>query len=179
MSNRWFVVKSKASQEQLVDIGLSKIGFSGFYPTRSCIISHAGKKTEVLRPLFPLYTFAYFDRDVDDWGKIIRMRGVDTVLGVRRGIVGNSPSAVPHGVVERLIQIAEVSGGSIPVQGDQFKPLEHGARVRLEDGPFQGFSALVDADHKTRVKVLLDILGKETPIWVTRDTLSLESDVAT
>jgi transcription antitermination factor NusG len=188
MTERWYVVKIKSGQEKIADRELRDAGFFGFYPTRLCRVISRGKKTEVMRPLYPLYTFSRFDRDNQSWGKILRLRGVDTILGVRKSSGKpltwgtrdsfGQPVPVPVGVVEALMQLAEISGGSIPVKGDQFTPLAQGTPIRVCEGPFAGLDGLVDQDQRTRVRILLDILGKQTPISISREALSLESGAA-
>lgn len=50
---------------------------------------------------------------------------------------------------------------------------KHNDRVMIVDGPFKGWQGLVDTDHHSRVRLLLDIMGRSTPIFVARESVAL------
>jgi len=73
---------------------------------------------------------------------------------------GDQPHPVPHGVVEALIAAAD--GRGILELG---RKLQVGGPVRLMAGPFADQLAILeDLDDSGRVRVLLDILGRQVAI---------------
>lgn len=180
----WFVVQTRAGQEKAASRAIASNGIFTFLPTFVRLVSIGRRREIVVRPLFPLYLFATFDVDSSAWGAILRTAGVVTVLGVRRpsgfgpGLRGEPepqtvPIPIPERVVTKLQEAAEANGGHVPIiEEDTSLPrLERGQRVRVIMGAFDGFEGLVDRDHKERVRVLLDILGRETPTMVDREAL--------
>lgn len=186
---RWYVVQTQPGQEKLASKMVEKLGVEIFYPTFKRTVMHGRRKEQVVRPLFPTYFFASFERD-GDWGPILRCHGVFTVLGINkrpgkpkdflaRPIEGErlsetKPIAVPIGVVEALRAVAMANGGHFEIEKPipKLPRLKPGTKVRVTDGLLQGLSGLVDRDHKERVRVLLDILGGKTPIVLPRESLS-------
>lgn len=159
------------------------------------MVSHARRCEEVKRPLFPLYLFARFNAEKDDYGAILRMPGVHTILGIRRlpgkpvvmprgktpvtqdvtaGYYGDrmQPLAVPDIVIDELKAAAAENGGHVALEQPQPTRFEKGTPVVILDGALQGWTGLVDRDHHRRVRVLLDIVGRETPIVVPRESLA-------
>ena len=73
---------------------------------------------------------------------------------------GEQPHPVPHGVVEALIAAADARG--ILQLG---RNLQVGGHVKLLAGPFAEQLAILDhLDESGRVRVLLDILGRQVTI---------------
>jgi transcriptional antiterminator RfaH len=73
---------------------------------------------------------------------------------------GEQPHPVPHGVIEALIASADARG--ILQLG---RNLQVGGPVRLLAGPFADQLAILDhLDESGRVRVLLDILGRQVTI---------------
>jgi transcription antitermination factor NusG len=180
----WYVVQTRAGQEKAASKAIRGIGIEVFYPTYCRIVSIGRRREIVVRPLFPLYLFAAFDVDGNAWGGILRTTGVVTVLGVRRpvgfgpGLRGEiepqtMPISIPDRIVAKLQELAEANGGHIPImtEDESLPRLSPGQKVRVIMGAFDGFEGLVDRDHTTRVRVLLDILGKSTPTMVDREAL--------
>ena len=199
MSFPWFVVQTRAGQERAVSRAIEQIEtVDVFFPTIRRTI-HTGRRVEaVIRPLFPLYLFAAFDVRANSWGQILRTVGVHTILGINRRpgfpvtFLGAKPIAngrysetppipVPDYVITALQAAAALGGGHVPIMEKFNEPLRRlvpDERVRVIEGPFDGFSGLVDRDQKTRVWVLLDILGKERPTLVPREALAPELSAA-
>jgi transcriptional antiterminator RfaH len=73
---------------------------------------------------------------------------------------GEQPHPVPHGVIEALIAAADARG--VLQLG---RNLQVGGPVRLLAGPFAEQLAILDhLDESGRVRVLLDILGRQVTI---------------
>lgn len=184
---RWFVIATKPGMERGVDRGVKTLNVGHLCPLHVRVVRHAGRDERVKRPLFPLYTFAQFDiADPNDpWPKILRIPGVVTILGMKRASRGltetqlrsidaQKPTPMRPGVIEHLQQLMDVNGGAIPLQKKAFQPLEKGTKVTIIEGPFSSFEGLVVEDARTRVKVLLDLFGRSTPLELHRDQIRLQ-----
>lgn len=188
---RWYVIQTRAGMERTADRCIERLGFEHYLPMFSRMVSHAGRRERVARPLFPLYTFVRFTVDRDPWGRILRVVGVQTILGVdripgipkgsvpgSRAIVGVIPAAkrpvpMPDRAIEELKENAAANHGYIELAPAPKPRLNPGDTVRITEGPFDSFEGLVDRDQKTRIFVLLDFLGREMEIPFERDSLEL------
>lgn len=183
----WFVVNTKPGCEKLANTAIQEGGFETFFPTHTKEIRHARRTQLVERPLFPLYIFVTFDPEQQfpnaHWGAILHMRGVRTILGMRRqlGIPANwirddkplMPLSISESVVRELRILCNAHGGSIRLASDTSMEMPSGSKIKVLNGPFRGFEGLVDRDEKVRVTILLDILGRSTPVSVSREHLAL------
>lgn len=161
----WFVVQSKPGQEIKAWVGVAEQGFETFFPSLTKEIRHARRVEKVVRPLFPCYLFVTFDL-ADPWGPILHTRGVQTILGVA---TAGQPVRTPWGFVEMLsgqARAGHFTQGAAPIER-----FAAGEKVKIMQGPFTGFEAIVDIDERQRVKVLLDFLGTQTPISLQREAV--------
>lgn len=76
MALNWFVAISKPAKETVAAVAIAEKGFSVFLPMDLVWRSHAGKREQVNRPLFPRYIFTQFDRAIDDFSRIFYCRGI-------------------------------------------------------------------------------------------------------
>jgi transcription elongation factor/antiterminator RfaH len=154
---RWFVVHTLPHQEKRAQLQLENQTYRTFLPRRERTIRHARKLTTVVRPFFPRYLFIVLDLERHQW------RAVNGTLGVA-GLVmqGDRPHPVPPGIVETLLASTGPDGML------QTRPQLHvGDPVRLTQGPFAEYLGTLDRlDDSGRVRVLLDILGRQVPILV-------------
>jgi transcription antitermination factor NusG len=161
-------------------------GVPSFFPQHMRLFVEHGKTVQINRPLFPLYTFAQFDPHdkADPWPVILRIPGVSTILGMKRAsreltedqlrsIDLQKPSPIRSDVIEKLQVLVETYGGAIPLQKKSAEKLLKNTRVKILDGAFEGFEGLIDEDHVTRVRVLLDIFGRSTPISIPREAIAI------
>lgn len=170
---------------------VEKLDIEVFLPTFKRTIAVGRRREQVIRPLFPLYTFASFEVEQAIWGAILRTPNVETILGVKRKAVppgarpsdyaryGQSrPIPVPDYLITALKQAAILGGGHIPIIDTRDQPLPRLVPrqvVRVIEGPFDGLRGIVDRDQKRRVWVLLDIMGKQRATLVPREALQLET----
>lgn len=121
-------------------------------PKRLKTVRHARKMSTVEAPFFPRYLFIVLDLGRDQWRK------VNGTFGVARLVMrGDEPHPVPYGVVETMIASADISGFL-----DLAEKLRVGGPVRLMAGPFADQLAILEElDDSGRVRVLLDILGRQ------------------
>jgi len=118
-------------------------------------VRHARKLRAVNAAFFPRYLFVVLDLARHQW------RRVNGTYGVSRLVMrGEEPHPVPWGLVEALVASADPDG--ILQFGEK---LQVGGPVRLLAGPFAEQLAVLDhLDDSGRVRVLLDILGRQVAI---------------
>lgn len=152
---RWYAVHTLPFGEMRAQGNLDNQDFRTFMPKRHKTVRHARRLTTVEGPFFPRYLFIALDLGRDQW------RRINGTFGVARLVMcGDDPQPVPCGVVESLIASADARG--ILRFG---LSLKIGSTVRLMAGPFADHLAILDQlDDTGRVRVLLDILGRQVAI---------------
>jgi transcription elongation factor/antiterminator RfaH len=152
---RWYAVHTLPFAEARAEGQLHNQRFRTFQPKRLKTVRHARRLKTVEAPYFPRYLFVVLDLGRHQWRK------VNGTFGVSRLVMrGDQPHPVPRGVVEALIATADARG--ILQLGDK---LQVGGPVRLMAGPFAEQLAILEhLDDSGRVRVLLDILGRQVTI---------------
>jgi len=152
---RWYAAHTLPFAEARAEGQLQNQGFRTFQPKRHKTVRHARRLSTVEAPYFPRYLFVVLDLARHQW------RRVNGTYGVSRLVMrGERPHPVPYGVVEALIAASDTRG--ILQLGDR---LRVGGKVRLMAGPFAEELAILDhLDDAGRVRVLLDILGRQVAI---------------
>lgn len=107
------------------------------------------------QPLFPGYVFVGLNPLRSRW------RAVDSTFGVRSIVkCGDLPVPLPVGCIEALIRLSG-EDGLVTFAAS----LTAGDAVRFLSGPFTGLiGRLEQLDGAGRVTILLDLLGRATPI---------------
>jgi len=152
---RWYAVHTLPFAEARAEGQLHRQAFRTFQPKRHKTVRHARKSSTVEAPFFPRYLFIVLDLARHQW------RSVNGTFGVSRLLTrGDQPHPVPRGVVEALIAAADARGIL-----QLAHKLQVGGQVRLMAGPFaEQLAILDDLDDTGRVRVLLDILGRQVAI---------------
>src|SRR6478735_4220058 len=102
---RWYVARTLSQRELHASRQLNNQGFRTFVPRYWKNRRHARKVETISAALFPRYIFVILDRSRDRW------RSINGTLGVERLLMqGGAPQAVPHGVVESLVNSADAEG---------------------------------------------------------------------
>lgn len=164
---RWYAVHTLPLREVYAQGHLRRQNFATFLPKRRKTVRHARKLRAVEAAFFPRYLFVALDVARHQW------RSVNGTFGVSRLVMrGDEPHPVPCGLVEALIVSAD--GDGILQFGER---LRVGSAVRLLAGPFAEQLAILDhLDDSGRVRVLLDILGRQVPISTQSNNLLPLSD---
>ena len=124
---------------------------------------HARKLRTAKAPLFPGYLFVVLDLQRDRWLSVRSTVGVSDLYGNRDG----TPVAVPHGIVETLIDRCD--GDLVRLDGS----LAEGQSVRILSGPFADMVGnLKRLNAAGRVQVLLEIMGATVPVVLRRSALA-------
>jgi len=145
----WAVAQTESQRESTAAQHLAKSGFTVYLP-RLKIRRHGLVRTP---PLFPTYLFV---RVIDRWWSIAWTIGVLDVL-----MSGDHPARLADNAIDE-IKRREVKGY---VQLPKLSKLKKGDQVRVVSGRFQGQIGLYDGmTVKDRERVLLDLLGRMTPV---------------
>ena len=151
----WFAVSTRPRNEARALTNLERQGWRCFCPLISGTTRSGRRLITLQRPLFPGYLFVAIDPLRGRW------RAIDSTFGVRSVVTcGDAPAKLPSGCIETLMSMADhrgvVSFSSTLIAGEQ---------VKFMSGPFTGFiGKLANLDASGRVTVLLDLLGRDTPI---------------
>lgn len=169
----WFVLQTLTGQEQKVqrlleakskELGLDASIGEVLMPTERVTSVKMGKKTTVVKKLFPGYLFIQAAVYEDDGKK--RNEPVWSFIKGIQGVIGFLGGEPP-----REMRAAEVDAIRGQVAGVEEKPkpkvdFEPGELVRITDGPFMNSTGVVqsiDHDHG-RLTVMVTIFGGETPV---------------
>lgn len=126
-------------------------------PSEKVTETKSGVKRTTTRKFFPSYLFVEMELNDQSWHLV---KNTPKITGFVGG--GTRPSPVPEKEVLRITsQIA--TGALKPTTRVAF---EKGETVRVAEGPLQGFGGVIEEvnSEKGRVKVMVSILGRSTPV---------------
>ncbi|SIN71374.1 transcription antitermination protein nusG [Sulfurivirga caldicuralii] len=167
MAKRWYVVHAYSGYEKKVAEKLKEYaereGLADHFgrilvPSEEVIEVKDGKKRKSERKFFPGYVLVEMDMSEDTWHLVKR---VPQVMGFIGG-TSDRPAPITQKEVDRILQrMAEVVDKPRPKV--VFQP---GEMVRVIDGPFTDFEAVVeDVDYdKSKLQVSVLIFGRSTPV---------------
>ncbi len=166
MAARWYVVhvysgfESKVAtsiREQAAQTGLDDVIEEVLVPMEEVVQMRRGAKVNAERKFFPGYVLARMEMTDEAWHLVKDTPKVTGFLGS-----GNKPSPISNTEAQRILhQVQE--GVERPKPSVTF---EVGEQVRVADGPFTSFNAMVeDVDEgRARLKVAGSIFGRATPV---------------
>ncbi|MDR7550832.1 MAG: transcription termination/antitermination NusG family protein [Armatimonadota bacterium] len=163
----WYVLHTKPREEPRVIAHLERRAplVDVFLPLIEVVRRHARRTTTGLEPLFPGYLFLRTALTPATWSAVHWAPGA-------RGILtsGERPAEVPQELIDAIAARIEPLG-FIRV-GLPYGP---GTRVRIRTGPFAGLEGIFErpTSRRYRVRVLLEVLGRVTPLEV--DVFDLEA----
>ncbi|MBN2864923.1 MAG: transcription termination/antitermination protein NusG [Thiotrichales bacterium] len=167
MAQKWYVVHAysgyeKKVQKSLVDY-IERAGLTHFFgdilvPSEEVVEIRDGKKRTSERKFFPGYVLVQMDMNEETWHLV---KSVPNVMGFIGG-TSDRPAPISQKEVDRILQ--RVNNSS-----DKPRPkviYEAGEMVRVVDGPFKDFEAVVEGvDYdKNRLQVSVLIFGRSTPV---------------
>lgn len=166
MAARWYVVhvysgfEGKVAQsirEQAQQTGLDDDIEEVLVPMEEVVQMRRGAKVAAERKFFPGYVLVKMDMTDEAWHLVKDTPKVTGFLGA-----GNKPSPISEAEAMRILhQVQE--GVERPKPSVTF---EIGEQVRVADGPFTSFNALVEDvdEERARLKVAVSIFGRSTPV---------------
>lgn len=161
---QWFVVHTTSGHEARVaetlrqrveTMGLENRIFELLVPTRDRVVIRSGKKGTIKEKIFPGYMLVKMVVDDPTWLAIRTTPGVTGFVGA-----GAKPTPLSNEEVKNIQKF-------ISAPAKRFKTkFSVGEAVKITDGPFADFLGTIDEmdEEKGRVKVLVSIFGRETPV---------------
>ena len=166
----WYVVHTQSGYENKVKSNLeSRIQsmnmedsiFEVVIPMEDVVEFKNGKRQVVQRKVFPGYLYVRCYLEDRSWDVIRNTPGVTGFVG------SGKPLPLTRRDVEMALQEpeAEEAEGAVKRQRPRLE-YEIGETVRVKEGPFADFSGQVADinEDQLRVKVLVNIFGRETPV---------------
>ena len=167
MAMRWYVLHAYSGYENKVKLSLEDYILRSdlqdsfgqiLVPSEEVVEVRDGKRRRSERKFFPGYVLIEMEMTDETWQLV---RKVPNVMGFIGGS-NDRPTPITQKEVERIMQQVESST-------DRPKPkvvFEPGEVVRVVDGPFADFEAVVEGmDYeKNRLKVSVLIFGRSTPV---------------
>ena len=149
----WYVIETKRHREQVAGAFLAQHGIASYLPRM--VQSPPPPVGSEIVPLFPGYLFVRVAL-TNDFHRVMRTVGVKTFVSF-----GGSPVPVNERVIT-VLRNREGSDGLIRYGSPRGEKRE----VRIVDGPFRGWTALLEQPlaASDRVRVLMDLLHRETAV---------------
>jgi transcriptional antiterminator NusG len=124
-------------------------------PTEDEMELRRGERRTVERRIFPGYLLVQMILDDESWYAVQDTPGVIGFVGM-----GDRPTPLRPAEVESIMARMEAEAPKIKVSFDT------GEKVRIIDGPFDGFIGMVDSIDMERAKVhvMVSFFGRETPV---------------
>ena len=161
---KWYVVHTASGHEVRVSETLrqrvetmnieGKI-FELLVPTQDRVIIRGGKKATVKEKIFPGYLLVKMILDDPTWLAVRTTPGITGFVGA-----GNKPTPLSD---EEVANIQKFVSAPAPRFKTKFSV---GEAVKITDGPFADFLGTIHEmdEEKGKVKVLVSIFGRETPV---------------
>ena len=124
-------------------------------PTEEEVEIKGGQRRTVARKILPGYILVEMTMTDQSWTVVRNTPGVTGFVGS-----GGKPVALPDEEVDGILKQMESETPKVKIGFRQ------GQSVRVTDGPFADFVGIVDeiGTEKGKVKVLLSLFGRETPV---------------
>ena len=169
---RWFVVHTYSGHEERIKKNLEqRIKFMDaeneifqvVIPTEEEIEIRSGQRCTVTKKVLPGYVLVQMKMSDQTWNIVRNTPGVTGFVGS-----GSEPVPLPEEQVGQILKQMAAEAPRIKVG------FQKGQSVRVIDGPFIDSVGVVDevSPDKGKVKVLLTLFGRETPVEL--DSLQIE-----
>lgn len=160
----WFVVHSYSGYEnkvrtnleqRIASMGMQDKIFKVVVPTEEEVEIRDGQKRSSRRRVFPGYILVQMIMDDESWYVVRNTPGVTGFVGS-----GAKPSPLTEEDVAKILTRMETEQPRIKVS------FRIGETVRIIEGPFVDFMAVVDELYPERgkVRILVSFFGRETPV---------------
>lgn len=158
----WYVVFTKARQEQTALENLQRQGFHAYLPRIGKWTRQRGPEggwTCTTQPMFPRYLFVQPTAQQQSLAPVRSTRGALWVVRF-----GDAPPTASDSLVEALRRV-EADTAEPP------SPIRAGSRVKVVSGPLAGLEGLVTASAARRVELLLTLLGRDSTVALDTDSV--------
>ncbi len=165
---KWYVVRALSGKEKKIkeylESEISKYRLSEqvsqvLIPTEKVYQVRKGKPVHKERSFFPGYILIYAALDGEIEHIIRKVTGVIGFLGTKDG----QPIPLRNDEVSRILGKVDELAESEEEVG---VPFYVGEPVKVIDGPFNGFSGVIEEvyEEKKKLKVMVKIFGRKTPL---------------
>lgn len=164
----WYTARTKPKHEHIAASNLRKnLGLEVFLPRLRLEKLTRRGLVRVVEPLFPCYLFVrcVLEEQIND---------VQHTSGISRLVHFGGKIPMVSDLIIQELQACFEADETIVIESN----LETGDEVNVAGGAFAGMSAFVlkNLPARKRVQILLDILGRPTPVEVERDMVMLKDN---
>jgi len=163
---KWYIIQTFSGQEEKVKRSLEhaiqelNVGhkiLKVLVPEEETVEIRGKKRIELKKKMFPGYIFIEMILDDESWYVIRSIPGVAKFIGTK-----TKPTPVLDREMQRVLKQIGVKGEKLEIS------FEVGEIVRVISGPFRGYTGTINEINpgKGRLKVLINIFGRDTPVEV-------------
>jgi transcriptional antiterminator NusG len=161
---RWYVVHTYSGrelqvaqqlQQRVESMGLENQISEILIPTQEKIEIRSGQKQKVKEKIFPGYLLVKMNLNDNSWLTVRTTNGITGFVGV-----GDRPTPLEEKEVKVIQDFMRLAAPKFKAK------FSVGEAVKIIDGPFADFLGTIENidDEKGKVKVLVSIFGRETPV---------------
>ncbi len=178
MAKRWYVIHTYSGYENKVKVDLEhRIETFGLenavvdikIPTEEVTeIKEGGKRESKSSKVFPGYVLVRMELDDNSWAVVRNTPGVTGFVGI-----DGKPAPLSRDDFNKIMRRVSPQKGA-PVAHRTATDLEAGQSVRVVSGPLADFDGIISEvmPDAGKVKVMLMIFGRETPVELTLDQVA-------
>lgn len=185
----WYVVSSFAGTEnrakqnleaRMVSLGMEDYVHEILVPTHTYTEIHKGQKKRVTKPLYPGFLLIRMDLTDDSWTAVRHTPAINNFVST-----GTKPAPLSIDEVVKMLTPGEINRAE-EAQGVANSVAKKvivadfsvGDAVIVTDGPFNGVHGTITEINagSQRLKVLVDFMGRETPVELTFNQVDTEID---
>lgn len=180
MAKRWYVIHTYSGYENKVKndlehrietYGLENVVVDIKIPTEEVTeIKEGGKRETKESKVFPGYVLVRMEMDDNSWQVVRNTPGVTGFVGI-----DGKPAPLSREEFNKIMRRSNPRAGTAPTTHRTSTNLEAGMSVRVLNGPLADFDGLISEVNAEsgKVKVMLTIFGRETPVELNLDQVSV------
>lgn len=180
MAKRWYVIHTYSGYENKVKndlerrietYGLENVVVDIKIPTEEVTeIKEGGKRETKESKVFPGYVLVRMEMDDNSWSVVRNTPGVTGFVGI-----DGKPAPLSREEFNKTMRRSNPRAGAAPTPHRTATNLEAGMSVRVLSGPLADFDGLISEVNAEsgKVKVMLTIFGRETPVELNLDQVSV------
>lgn len=158
----WIVARTQPTREKWASENIARQGYECYMPKVAVTRRIKGRAQQYVAsaPLFPRYLFVLTP---GPWSFLLGTYGVVGVV-----MNGGKPAVIPAAIIGDLRKREGADGlVALPTVTADYKK---GQEVRIRDGVHAGIQGIYDGvGPQDRIRVLLDYLGRKTPVLIAGD----------
>ena len=170
IEKKWYVVRAVSGQENkiktYIENEISRLGLTDYVeqvlvPTEKVIQIRNGKKVNKEKVYFPGYIMIQANLS----GEVPHIiKSITNVIGFLGETKGGDPVPLRQSEVNRML--GKVDELSIEADSNMAIPFVKGQKVKVIDGPFNGFDGTIENinEEKRKLEVMVKIFGRKTPL---------------